>query len=216
MRTIKILGLLGLGALLAGPAQAERPGHRHHHDHGHAHWSHPHHRSHHHRHVWSRPQVYVRSYWGAPWHHPWAWNDFDVGWGYRSRSYGYRYDVYPAVYTDDYSYRQNSTNYTANGLLLGALAGAVIGNNSGELGNSAWRGAAYGAAGGLLLGAIADHRASKKAEEIFAAAARDSASRSISTASRAPVSSSSLPTSASFPRPVVTSPMADANRLFGR
>src|SRR5690606_31947518 len=111
---------------------------------------------------------YVRSYWGHPWHSHWAWNDFNHGWAYRSRPYGYRYDyAYPAVYADDFSYRRGSTHHTANGLLLGALAGAVIGNNSGDLGNSAWRGAAYGAAGGLLLGAIADHRANKKDEEAF-------------------------------------------------
>src|SRR5471030_2752317 len=33
----------------------------------------------------------------------------------------------------------------------GPVLGAIIGNNSGSLGHNAWRGAAYGAAAGLLL-----------------------------------------------------------------
>lgn len=39
-----------------------------------------------------------------------------------------------------------------SGAVLGGLAGAVIGNNSGDLGNEAWRGAAIGAVAGGLLG----------------------------------------------------------------
>jgi hypothetical protein len=44
---------------------------------------------------------------------------------------------------------------TARGLALGAIAGAVIGNNSGDLGHNAWRGAALGAAVGGILGSTA-------------------------------------------------------------
>lgn len=48
-------------------------------------------------------------------------------------------------------------SYATRGLLLGGIAGAVIGNNS--RGHNAWRGAAWGAGAGLLLGAIADEDA---------------------------------------------------------
>lgn len=40
-----------------------------------------------------------------------------------------------------------------NGAALGAVAGAIIGNNSGSLHHNAWKGAAIGAGAGLLLGA---------------------------------------------------------------
>src|SRR5438874_8776461 len=39
-----------------------------------------------------------------------------------------------------------------NGAMLGGIAGAVIGNNSGDLHHNAWKGAAIGAGAGLLLG----------------------------------------------------------------
>ena len=43
-----------------------------------------------------------------------------------------------------------------NGALLGGLAGAIIGNNSGSLHHNAWRGAAIGASAGLILGSAID------------------------------------------------------------
>ena len=43
-----------------------------------------------------------------------------------------------------------------NGAVIGGLAGAVIGNNSGSLHHNAWRGAAIGATTGLLIGAAID------------------------------------------------------------
>ena len=43
-----------------------------------------------------------------------------------------------------------------DGALLGGIAGAIIGNNSGSLHHNAWQGAAIGAGAGLLLGATAD------------------------------------------------------------
>src|SRR4051812_30797972 len=39
-----------------------------------------------------------------------------------------------------------------NGAVLGGIAGAVIGNNSGDLRHNAWKGAAIGSAAGLVLG----------------------------------------------------------------
>jgi uncharacterized protein YcfJ len=48
---------------------------------------------------------------------------------------------------------------TVTGAVWGGLAGAVIGHNSGDLGNDAWRGAALGAvAGGVVGEAVASSR----------------------------------------------------------
>jgi hypothetical protein len=47
----------------------------------------------------------------------------------------------------------------SNGVLLGGIAGAVIGHNSGSLSHNGWQGAAIGAGVGALLGAAADSRA---------------------------------------------------------
>jgi hypothetical protein len=44
----------------------------------------------------------------------------------------------------------------ANGLWLGALAGGILGNNSRSFHHDAWRGAAWGAGLGWLLGSIVD------------------------------------------------------------
>lgn len=47
-----------------------------------------------------------------------------------------------------------------NGAVLGGIAGAVIGHNSGDLRHNGWRGAAIGSAAGLLIGqAIGDANA---------------------------------------------------------
>ena len=46
-----------------------------------------------------------------------------------------------------------------DGALLGGMAGAVIGHNSGSLSHNGWQGAAIGAGAGALLGAVADNRA---------------------------------------------------------
>lgn len=47
----------------------------------------------------------------------------------------------------------------ANGALLGGIAGAVIGHNSGSLSHNGWQGAAIGAGVGALIGAAADRNA---------------------------------------------------------
>jgi uncharacterized protein YcfJ len=44
----------------------------------------------------------------------------------------------------------------ADGVLLGALAGGIIGHNSGSFGHNGWRGAAWGAGLGWILGSVAD------------------------------------------------------------
>jgi hypothetical protein len=80
---------------------------------------------------------------------------YGYGYGYPA-SYGY-YDGYGVGYPyyDGYGYYGTGSAAT-NGLLLGALAGGIIGNNSGEFRHNGWRGAAWGAGAGLLLGSILD------------------------------------------------------------
>lgn len=49
----------------------------------------------------------------------------------------------------------------AGGALLGGIAGAVIGHNSGSLSHNGWQGAAIGAGVGALIGAAADRDAAR-------------------------------------------------------
>jgi hypothetical protein len=100
-------------------------------------------------------------------------------------------------------------NYQATGTWLGALAGAIIGRNSGSLGHSAWRGAAYGAGLGLLLGTVADSNVRQRA----------------ATAVREPGVPTVAPAAAQAVQPVTiinnyyntpATPMTSANGLFGR
>lgn len=70
---------------------------------------------------------------------------------------------YPQYTIDDYdpygtygTYGTYRGSAAANGLLLGALAGGIIGHNSGDFRHNGWRGAAWGAGAGWLLGTIAD------------------------------------------------------------
>jgi hypothetical protein len=85
------------------------------------------------------------------------------GYGY----YGYGRDYYTPTYSyyDGYGYGYpNYSDYgyysggsaAGSGLLLGALAGGTIGNNSGDFRHNGLRGAAWGAGAGLLLGSIID------------------------------------------------------------
>jgi hypothetical protein len=121
----------------------------------------------------------------------------------------YVYSPAPVVYSGyDYNYDyafDDRPDYRGSGLWLGALAGAIIGRNSGSLGHSAWRGAAYGAGAGYLLGAISEGSARR---------------REVMVERAAPVSAVSTQ-----PQPVTiinnyyntpATPMSSANSLFGR
>jgi hypothetical protein len=67
--------------------------------------------------------------------------------------YGYGYPYYGS-----YGY-YGSGRAATNGFLLGALAGGIIGHNSGDFRHNGWRGAAWGAGAGWLLGSVIDaHR----------------------------------------------------------
>jgi hypothetical protein len=69
--------------------------------------------------------------------------------GYYS-GYGYGYPYYGS-----YGY-YGSGSAAGTGLLLGALAGGIIGHNSGDFRHNGWRGAAWGAGAGWLLGSVID------------------------------------------------------------
>ena len=166
----------------------------------------------------STPQVWRGHRYGA-WRPAWR-APYRYGWPYRSGtviSYRYGYPGYSfGVYDDVYvsSAYPARANYATNGLLWGALAGAVIGNNSGDLGHNAWRGAAYGALGGYVLGAIADRRAEARAAESVAAVSTETGSSVVTPTPAPPVSVPSTPAVTEPSRR--SSSMADANRLFGR
>lgn len=144
---------------------------------------------------------------------------YSYGYGYygRPRSYGsdvyYSYDapIYDGTVYDSDSY--DSTDYRGNGLVLGALAGAIIGNNSGGLRHNAWRGAAYGAATGYLLGALAENHVRTRPAVVSAAPV--AYAPAATTSSEAPVSAGGQ-TPAVTPAPATTSSMTAANSLFGR
>jgi hypothetical protein len=82
---------------------------------------------------------------------------YGYGRGYYVPTYSY-YDGYGYGYPyySDYGYYNTGGSAAASGLLLGALAGGIIGNNSGDFHHNGWRGAAWGAGAGLLAGAIID------------------------------------------------------------
>lgn len=130
----------------------------------------------------------------------------DYGW---NAPVAYAYGGYP-VYTSNYVERVNASR-TGTGLFWGGLLGAIIGNNSGSLGHNAWRGAAYGAAAGYLLGAVGDGLARERE-------ARTASAEPLS-APVAPAAVESTPAPAP-PPPVVrarpATPMSAANALFGR
>ena len=142
-----------------------------------------------------------------------------AGWGYGYYS-PYRawpaYSYYPG-YSVDYpyygTYGYGNGSYAANGLVLGALAGGIIGNNSGSLHHSAWRGAAWGAGVGWLLGAVADANRRQVVYQTAPAVAQPTVQM------QAPV-----PAAAPTQAPVTiinnyyntSTPMSGANSLFGR
>jgi hypothetical protein len=137
-------------------------------------------------------------YFGFPFYH---------GFGYRG--YAPVYANYGYYETPVYSVAR--PNYAANGLLLGALAGAVIGNNSGDLRHNAWTGAALGATAGYVLGSLAENRA----EQPAAAPVVSTPATPSAVAPAAALAPSAPPSTAASP-PAATSPMAAANTLFGR
>jgi len=123
--------------------------------------------------------------------------------GYADYDYGYDNGY---GYDDGYGYARPS--YATNGLWLGALTGAILGNNTGSLGHNAWRGAAWGAGLGWLLGTVADVNRSRAVSAPTVAAQP----APVTTAAPAP---QPAPATVATP-PVAATPMSAANALFGR
>jgi hypothetical protein len=123
----------------------------------------------------------------------------------------YDYSGYAGTYhycstLSNYEAYRRTRSYATNGLWLGALTGAIIGHNSGSFHHNGWRGAAWGAGVGLLLGSIAE--ADRPA---------------VSYVSAQPVTAVAPPQAAApvayvQPAPVAApaTPMTAANGLFGR
>jgi hypothetical protein len=145
------------------------------------------------------------------------------GMPYRSGfgDYGYRgYAGYVGYYDYGLNYCSTLSNYggytgagsyAADGLWLGALAGAIIGHNSGDLRHNGWRGAAWGAGIGWLLGSVAD---ANRTPVTYAQPAIYAQPVGISV----PAAVAPAPSFAGFIPPVAmaVTPMTAANGLFGR
>lgn len=123
---------------------------------------------------------------------------------------GYGYDRYSSY--DDGLYRR--PNYAANGALLGALAGAVIGNNSGDLRHNSWRGAGYGSLAGYVIGSIAENNAQRRGAASVYEAPTQEVPQASAVQARPSAPSEQRPVTASQQRS--SSSMASANSLFGR
>jgi outer membrane lipoprotein SlyB len=131
----------------------------------------------------------------------------------RERGYyhvGYDYPAHGGYYYSEPHYYRRP-NYALGGALLGGVAGAVIGHNSGRHGAE---GAAIGAGAGLLLGGIAESQARRRERAQAAAAA-------VPYGPAVEVSQQTVPQAQAAPpqpavRPVKVSAMSSANRLFGR
>jgi hypothetical protein len=154
-------------------------------------------------------------------HHPASYfghRGYTFGHGYYGRAYytpvfGY-YDGYGYGYPYyDYGYYGGGSAAT-NGLLLGALAGGIIGHNSGSLHHNGWRGAAWGAGAGLLLGSVID---ANRRPVVYQTAP--------ALVPSAPAVQGQIQTAQQTqPQPVTiinnyynsASPMSEANSLFGR
>ena len=116
-------------------------------------------------------------------------------------------------------------NYAGTGAVLGGIAGAVIGNNSGHRG---LEGAAIGAGAGLLLGSIAEQSARRQeisrtygSTPVQATPIYQPPAPYYSTIPNAPAVPNApvvppAPTHSTVVNPYPASPMSRANSVFGR
>lgn len=133
------------------------------------------------------------------------------------RSYVYRngpsYRGYSYPYGGGYYYSR--PDYRGTGVILGGIGGAIIGNNSRGFRHNSWRGAAWGAGLGYIIGAIAEDNVRYRYREPVV--------ESVPVVIQAP--SSPAPAVSQPPQQVTiinnyyntpAAPMAAANGLFGR
>lgn len=142
--------------------------------------------------------------------------------GYRPAYYPY-YPVYGYYggYGVDYPYYGSAGYYGSNsaassGFWLGALAGGIIGNNSGSFGHNGLRGAAWGAGAGWLLGTIAD--ANRRPVTYQQAPVVVSQPSQVGTVVAQPAAQAPAPQQVTIINNYYNSasPMSGANNLFGR
>lgn len=128
--------------------------------------------------------------------------------------YGY-YDGYGSGYPYyGASYGTVNPSRATSGLLLGALAGGIIGHNSGSLRHDAWRGAAWGAGVGWLLGAIAD--ANRRPVNYQTPSASPVVATPAAPSEPAPSGSAQPQQVTIINHYYSPTPMTQANSLFGR
>ena len=179
-------------------------------DHGHAYRGHDYNRGRTYGHGFYGPsRYYDRGYYGG------------FGLGYYPGYYGYGYVPsygYYSGYGYGYPYYDTAGYYgygsgATNGLLLGALAGGIIGHNSGDFRHNGWRGAAWGAGAGWLLGSIfdANRRATvyQSAPVVYQPATVQTQAQSAAPAQPQPVTIINNYYNSS-------TPMTAANGMFGR
>ncbi len=136
------------------------------------------------------------------------------------------YNHAPAAY-GGYVYRDGYRgSYASDGLWLGALAGGIVGHNhGGDWRHNGWRGAAWGAGAGWLLGSILDANAGYYGYGSgFNSSYGYGYPRGVVLPQTQPVVMQATPAAAPAPQQVTiinnyygnAAPMAQANALFGR
>lgn len=130
-------------------------------------------------------------------------------------SYGYYggYGVdYP--YYGDIGY-YGTPSAASSGFWLGALAGGIIGHNSGDFRHNGWRGAAWGAGAGWLIGSVIDanrRQATYASPPVVVSAAAPAAP----AATAQPAAAAPAPQQVTIINNYYSTPMSGANSLFGR